>query len=163
MHLPAAVARQHRAFPERRGCPQRWARRGPASRVFGLVGSGVQGQRRGSRLRETIARIKMHDRARRLSRPLARGLPMKMRAAVIRETMKPRPYKDSKPFAIEEVELEPPGEGEVLVRIKAAGLCHSDLSTVNGDRPRPMPMVLGHEAAGEVVELGPGVKDLAPG
>jgi Zn-dependent alcohol dehydrogenase len=88
---------------------------------------------------------------------------MKMRAAVIRETMKPRPYKDSRPFAIEEVELEPPGEGEVLVRIKAAGLCHSDLSTVNGDRPRPMPMVLGHEAAGEVVELGPGVKDLAPG
>jgi alcohol dehydrogenase len=88
---------------------------------------------------------------------------MKMRAAVIRETMKPRPYKDSRPFAIEEVELEAPGEGEVLVRIGAAGLCHSDLSTVNGDRPRPMPMVLGHEAAGEVVELGPGVKDLAAG
>jgi len=88
---------------------------------------------------------------------------MKMRAAVIRETMKPRPYKHSKPFAIEEVELDPPGEGEVLVRIRAAGLCHSDLSTVNGDRPRPMPMVLGHEAAGEVVELGPGVKDLAAG
>ena len=88
---------------------------------------------------------------------------MKMRAAVIREMMKPRPYADSKPFAIEEVELEPPGEGEVLVRIRAAGLCHSDLSTVNGDRPRPMPMVLGHEAAGEVVELGPGVKGLAAG
>jgi alcohol dehydrogenase len=88
---------------------------------------------------------------------------MKMRAAVIREMMKPRPYADSKPFAIEEVELEPPGEGEVLVRIRAAGLCHSDLSTVNGDRPRPMPMVLGHEAAGEVVELGPGVKGLATG
>src|SRR5688572_13831873 len=88
---------------------------------------------------------------------------MKMRAAVIREMMKPRPYKDSRPFAIDEVELEPPGEGEVLVRIKAAGLCHSDLSTVNGDRPRPMPMVLGHEAAGEVVELGSGVKDLSPG
>src|ERR1700741_5287178 len=92
---------------------------------------------------------------------------MKMRAAVIRETMKPRPYAASKPFVIEEVELAPPGEGEVLVRIRAAGLCHSDLSTVNGDRPRPMPMVLGHEAAGEVVELGPGVKGgvrgLAPG
>jgi alcohol dehydrogenase len=88
---------------------------------------------------------------------------MKMRAAVIRETMKPRPYAASKPFAIEEVELEAPGEGEVLVRIRAAGLCHSDLSTVNGDRPRPMPMVLGHEAAGEVVELGPGVKGLAVG
>jgi alcohol dehydrogenase len=88
---------------------------------------------------------------------------MKMRAALIRETMKPRPYADSKPFAIEEVELEPPGEGEVLVRIRAAGLCHSDLSTVNGDRPRPMPMVLGHEAAGEVMELGPGVKGLGVG
>jgi alcohol dehydrogenase len=88
---------------------------------------------------------------------------MKMRAAVIRETMKPRPYAASRPFAIEEVELEAPGEGEVLVRIGAAGLCHSDLSTVNGDRPRPMPMVLGHEAAGEVVELGPGVKGFAVG
>jgi len=88
---------------------------------------------------------------------------MKMLAAVIREMMKPRPYAVSKPFAIEEVELAAPGEGEVLVRIKAAGLCHSDLSTVNGDRPRPMPMVLGHEAAGEVVELGPGVKGLAAG
>jgi alcohol dehydrogenase len=88
---------------------------------------------------------------------------MKMRAAVMRETMKPRPYAESRPFAIEEVELEAPGEGEVLVRIRAAGLCHSDLSTVNGDRPRPMPMVLGHEASGEVVELGPSVKGLAAG
>ena len=61
------------------------------------------------------------------------------------------------------MELEPPCEGEVLVRIKAAGLCHSDLSTVNGDRPRPLPMVLGHEAAGEVVELGRGVKNLKVG
>jgi alcohol dehydrogenase len=86
-----------------------------------------------------------------------------MRAAVIREMGKPRPYADSKPFAIEEVELDPPGEGEVLVRIRAAGLCHSDLNTVTGDRQRPMPMVLGHEAAGEVVELGPGVNGLAPG
>jgi alcohol dehydrogenase len=88
---------------------------------------------------------------------------MKMRAAVMRETMKPRPYAESRPFAIGEVELEAPGEGEVLVRIRAAGLCHSDLSTVNGDRPRPMPMVLGHEASGEVVELGPSVKGLAAG
>ncbi|MGE0202064.1 MAG: zinc-dependent alcohol dehydrogenase family protein [Hyphomicrobiaceae bacterium] len=88
---------------------------------------------------------------------------MKMRAAVIREMMKPRPYSQSQPLAIEEVELAPPGEGEVLVRIRAAGLCHSDLSTINGDRPRQMPMVLGHEAAGEVVELGAGVKDLQAG
>jgi alcohol dehydrogenase len=88
---------------------------------------------------------------------------MKMRAAVISEMMKPRPYEASEPFTIAEVELESPGEDEVLVRIRAAGLCHSDLSTVNGDRPRVMPMVLGHEAAGEVAELGPGVKNLAVG
>ena len=56
-----------------------------------------------------------------------------------------------------------PGDGEVLVRVRAAGLCHSDLSTINGDRPRQLPMVLGHEAAGEVVEVGPGVRELAVG
>jgi D-arabinose 1-dehydrogenase-like Zn-dependent alcohol dehydrogenase len=50
-----------------------------------------------------------------------------------------------------------------LVRVKAAGLCHSDLSVINGDRPRPTPMALGHEAAGIVEELGPGIDDLAPG
>ena len=55
---------------------------------------------------------------------------------------------------IEELELDPPGPGEVLVRIRAAGLCHSDLSVINGDRPRPVPMALGHEAAGVVEELG---------
>ena len=58
--------------------------------------------------------------------------------------------RDSRPLGIEDVELAPPGQGEVLVAIKAAGLCHSDLSVINGDRPRPMPMALGHEAAGEV-------------
>ena len=88
---------------------------------------------------------------------------MKTRAAVLYEMEKPRPYAVSKPLVIEELELAPPGPGEILVRIKAAGLCHSDLSTINGDRPRQMPMALGHEAAGEVVELGAGVKDLAVG
>ncbi len=88
---------------------------------------------------------------------------MKIRAAVLREMYRPLPYANSKPFTIEEVDLDPPGEGEILIRIHAAGLCHSDLSTVNGDRPRSMPMVLGHEAAGEVVECGPQVTDLAPG
>lgn len=88
---------------------------------------------------------------------------MKTRAAVIREMQKPRPYAQSRPLSIEEVELAPPGPDEVLVRIRAAGLCHSDLSTINGDRPRQMPMVLGHEAAGEVLELGSGVKDLKVG
>jgi alcohol dehydrogenase len=67
------------------------------------------------------------------------------------------------PLGIEEVELDPPGPGEVLVKIAAAGLCHSDLSVINGDRPRPTPMALGHEAAGVVEEVGPGVDDLARG
>lgn len=88
---------------------------------------------------------------------------MKTRAAVIRGMQATQPYRDSCPLQIEEVELEPPERGEVLVRMRAAGLCHSDLSTINGDRPRPMPMVLGHEAAGEVVEVGPGVDNFAPG
>jgi alcohol dehydrogenase len=59
--------------------------------------------------------------------------------------------------------LDDPGPGEVLVRIRAASLCHSDLSVVDGSRPRVMPMVLGHEAAGEVVETGEGVNDLSAG
>jgi alcohol dehydrogenase len=62
---------------------------------------------------------------------------------------------------IEECELDEPGAGEVLIRIRAASLCHSDLSVVDGSRPRVMPMVLGHEAAGEVVQTGAGVNDLA--
>jgi alcohol dehydrogenase len=88
---------------------------------------------------------------------------MKTRAAVITEMEKPRPYATSRPMVIEELDLDPPGESEILVKIHAAGLCHSDLSTINGDRPRQMPMVLGHEAAGEVMELGAGVKDLKVG
>jgi alcohol dehydrogenase len=88
---------------------------------------------------------------------------MKMRGAVLFEQGLPRPYAQSKPLRIETLDLEGPRAGEVLVKVKAAGLCHSDLSTVNGDRPRQMPMVLGHEAAGEVMELGAGVKDLKVG
>lgn len=88
---------------------------------------------------------------------------MKTKAAVLHEIGRPRPYAETRPLLIEELELDPPGEGEVLVRIGAAGLCHSDLSVVNGNRPRPVPMALGHEAAGEVVEVGRGVSDLAPG
>jgi alcohol dehydrogenase len=92
-----------------------------------------------------------------------RGQKMKMKAAVIREMGMAPPYAKSKPMKIEEVDLAPPGEREVLVQIKAASLCHSDLSTVNGDRPRQTPMVLGHEAAGVVIECGPGIKDVKPG
>jgi alcohol dehydrogenase len=88
---------------------------------------------------------------------------MKTRAAVLNEVGMAPPYAETKPLAIREVELDPPGPGEVLVRIAAAGLCHSDLSVINGDRPRPMPMALGHEAAGIVEEVGPGIDDLARG
>lgn len=85
------------------------------------------------------------------------------RAAVLRAMGAARPYTDSRPLTIETVTLDAPGPGEVRVAIKAAGLCHSDLSVINGDRPRPMPMALGHEAAGVVEALGEGVTDLAVG
>ena len=88
---------------------------------------------------------------------------MKIKAAVLRQMGLPRPYAESKPLSIEELELEGPGDGEVLVKVKAAGLCHSDLSVMDGARPRPLPMALGHEAAGEVAEVGAGVVDLKPG
>jgi alcohol dehydrogenase len=88
---------------------------------------------------------------------------MKIKAAVLNAMGMQPPYADSKPLSIDNVELDPPGHGEVLVKIAAAGLCHSDLSVINGDRPRPTPMVLGHEAAGIVEELGPGVEDLKKG
>ena len=88
---------------------------------------------------------------------------MKIRAAVLNAIGAKAPFVDSKPLTIEEVELASPGHGEVLVRIGAAGLCHSDLSVINGDRPRPMPMALGHEAAGVIEQLGDGVTDLQRG
>ena len=55
------------------------------------------------------------------------------------------------------------GSGEVLVEIVGAGLCHSDLSVVDGSRPRPLPMILGHEASGIVREIGPNVAEFSPG
>jgi alcohol dehydrogenase len=88
---------------------------------------------------------------------------MKVRSTILRQMGLPRPYAQSRPLAIETVTLAPPGPGEVLVRIAAAGVCHSDLSGINGDRPRPLPIALGHEASGVVEELGPGVDDLARG
>ncbi len=88
---------------------------------------------------------------------------MKVRAAVLRRSGLPRPYAKSHPLAIETVNLAAPAPGEVLVRILAAGLCHSDLSVIDGARPRPLPMVLGHEATGEIVEVGPSVEDLSTG
>ena len=88
---------------------------------------------------------------------------MKIRAAVLNQTGLSAPYAQSRPLAIETLDLGVPGKGEVLVRIAAAGLCHSDLSVINGDRPRPVPMALGHEAAGVVEQVGEDVADLVPG
>src|SRR5215471_5554451 len=88
---------------------------------------------------------------------------MKIKAAVLDKMSVQPPYATSKPLAIEEFELNDPGHGEVMVRIGAAGLCHSDLSVIDSNRPRPTPMVLGHEAAGTVEKLGLGVDDLKVG
>ena len=88
---------------------------------------------------------------------------IKCRAAVLFEMGLPRPFAKSKPVRVEEIELDPPGFGEVLVKVSAAGLCHSDLSVVNGNRPRAMPMVLGHEGSGIIETLGDGVENFKVG
>jgi alcohol dehydrogenase len=88
---------------------------------------------------------------------------MKIRAAVLNAMGVPPPYNKTRPLSIETIDLEDPGPSELLVKMAAAGLCHSDLSIINGDRPRPMPMVVGHEAAGVVEKVGPGVDDLKRG
>jgi alcohol dehydrogenase len=64
---------------------------------------------------------------------------------------------------LEEVDLGEPRSGELLVRVEAASVCHSDISVVDGSRVRPLPMALGHEAAGVVEAVGPGVRDVKPG
>jgi Zn-dependent alcohol dehydrogenase len=88
---------------------------------------------------------------------------MKTIAAVLRAVAERRPYSESKPLVLEEVELGAPRAGELLVRIAAAGVCHSDVSVVDGSRVRPLPMALGHEASGVVEEVGAGVRDVRPG
>ena len=81
---------------------------------------------------------------------------MKTVAAVLRAVTEGRPYTESRPMQLEEVELGGPRAGALLVRIEAAGVCHSDISVVDGSRVRPLPMALGHEAAGVVEGIGPG-------
>src|SRR5260370_33084272 len=88
---------------------------------------------------------------------------MKTLAAVLRSVPGARPYGTSRPLVLEELSLGAPRAGELLVRIEAAGVCHSDLSVVDGSRIRPLPMALGHEAAGFVEEAGAGVRDVKPG
>lgn len=88
---------------------------------------------------------------------------MRIRGAVLEEIGRARPYADSQPIRVQQLELDPPGPGELLVRIEAAGICHSDLSVVDGNRVRPIPMLLGHESAGIVEQVGDGVDDVAVG
>lgn len=88
---------------------------------------------------------------------------MMIRGAVLRKIGSQKPYQRSTPLTVEELELAPPGPGEVLLEIEAAGLCHSDLSVVDGARPRPVPMLLGHEAAGRIVGVGTGVEGVSVG
>ena len=81
---------------------------------------------------------------------------MKARAAVA--------WEPQKPLVIEEVEVEGPKEGEVLLKVVASGVCHTDAFTLSGDDPEgAFPCILGHEGGCEVVECGPGVKNLKPG
>lgn len=70
---------------------------------------------------------------------------------------------EGRPVTVEEVDLEGPRPGEVVVRVAACGLCHSDLSAMDGSFPVPVPIVLGHEAAGTVEEVGAGVTRVRPG
>jgi S-(hydroxymethyl)glutathione dehydrogenase / alcohol dehydrogenase len=79
-----------------------------------------------------------------------------MRGAVLTEVGKPLEIRD-------DLELRDPGPGEVLVRLRASGVCHSDLSLQNGTLTAAPPVVLGHEGAGEIVATGPGVTDVAAG
>lgn len=86
-----------------------------------------------------------------------------IRGAVLNEIGATAPFAETRPITIDTLTLEGPAENEVLVRIEAASICHSDLSVVNGSRPRPVPMLLGHEAAGIVEEIGSGVTDVQLG
>ena len=86
-----------------------------------------------------------------------------MTAAVLRSQGLPRPYATSQPMAIEQVDLDPPGPGKVLYQIIGVGLDHSDLSTIENLRPRKLPSIPDHEAAGIVAEVGPGVAVFKPG
>ena len=88
---------------------------------------------------------------------------MKMKAVVLFEAGASVPFDESRPLRVREVDLDPPQANELLVRIGGAGLCHSDLSIINASVPRALPMVLGHEGSGEVMEVGENVTDVSAG
>ena len=80
---------------------------------------------------------------------------MKAKAAIL--------YGVGEPWKIEDIEVGDPGPGEVLVKLAASGLCHSDEHVVTGDMPSALPIIGGHEGAGEVIAVGPDVTGLVPG
>lgn len=84
-----------------------------------------------------------------------------MLSTILRDAGSLRPYAHSRPLTFEQIPVPVPRAGEVLVRIERASLCHSDLSVIDGSRVRPLPMALGHEAAGTITALGDGIHDLA--
>ena len=88
---------------------------------------------------------------------------MRVTGAVLEEVGRPGPWAQTRPLTVGELDLNEPGRGEVLVEMEAAGVCHSDLSVVDGNRARPVPMLLGHEGSGRVARLGAGVTELAVG
>jgi len=88
---------------------------------------------------------------------------MEITAAVLDRIGAVGPFAETRPLRLAQLTLAEPKSGELLVKIDAAGLCHSDLSVVNGDRPRPTPMALGHEAAATVVRAGDPDSAFAPG
>ena len=83
------------------------------------------------------------------------GYDVKTKAAILWEV--------NTPWSVEEIELDPPKAGEVLVKIAASGMCHSDEHLVTGDLPFELPIIGGHEGAGVVEEVGASVSWLAPG
>ncbi|GGE20614.1 alcohol dehydrogenase [Primorskyibacter flagellatus] len=85
------------------------------------------------------------------------------KAIVLRELGKAAPYAESAPLQLETVTLLPPKPSDLVVKVMGGGLCHSDLSVINGSRGRTVPMVMGHEGAGEVVEIGAGIDDVKVG
>ena len=88
---------------------------------------------------------------------------MRITGSVLHTIGAPRPFAESQPISVHELTLAPPGPTECLIEIEAAGICHSDLSVVTGVRVRPVPMLLGHEAAGRVVDVGDQVTDVKVG
>lgn len=88
---------------------------------------------------------------------------MRITGAVLAESGRPGPSASTPPLVIDELELAPPGPTGLLVRIETAGICHADLAVVDGNRLRPTPMLLGHEAAGIVEGVGSDVHDVVEG